>query len=84
MSHLIQIYTVCPLVFEFLIWYSLDITVFENMQTKILLSAFLVLKELNTRFIIQGIPECRCLYCQMSHVKSMFLLGINFLENLSS
>ena len=30
-----QIYTVCPLVFEFSIRYSLDLTFFENLQTKI-------------------------------------------------
>ena len=31
---------VCPLVFEFSIWYSLDLKFFENLQTKILSSAF--------------------------------------------
>ena len=29
-----------PLVFEFSIWYSLDLKFFENLQTKMLLSAF--------------------------------------------
>ena len=46
MSHLIKIYTVCSLVFEFSIWNTLDFTFFENLQTKILSSAFLVIKEL--------------------------------------
>ena len=41
MSHLIWIYTVCPLVFEFPVCYSLDKTVFEILQTYILSSAFL-------------------------------------------
>ena len=36
LSHLIQIYTVCPLVFEISICYSLDLNFFENLQTKIL------------------------------------------------
>ena len=35
MSHLIKIYNVCPLVFEFSIWYCLDLTCFEKLQTKI-------------------------------------------------
>ena len=35
MSHLIQIYAVCPLVYEFSIRYSLNLTFFENLQTKI-------------------------------------------------
>ena len=35
---------VCSLVFEFSIWYRLDITFFENLQTKILL---LVVKRVN-------------------------------------
>ena len=48
MSHLIKIYTVCLLVFEFSIWYSLDLKFFENLQTKILSSAFQELKSLNT------------------------------------
>ena len=39
MSHLIKISTVCPLVFEFSIWYSLDLNFFENLQMKILSSA---------------------------------------------
>ena len=46
MSHLIKIYTVCPLVFEFSIWHSLDLKFFENLQTKILSFAFRYLKEL--------------------------------------
>ena len=46
MSHLILVYTVCHLVFEFSIRYSLDLMFFENWQTKILSSAFLVIKEL--------------------------------------
>ena len=33
----------CPLVFEFSIWYSLDLKFFENLQTKILSSAFRLL-----------------------------------------
>ena len=41
MSHLIKIYTVCPLVFEFSIQYSMDLTLFENLQMKILLSALI-------------------------------------------
>ena len=39
-----KIYTVCPLVFEFSVWYSLDLTFFKNLQTKILSSAFWYLK----------------------------------------
>ena len=42
MSHLIKIYTVCPLVFEFSILYGLDSAFFEILQMKILLSLFLV------------------------------------------
>ena len=36
MSHLILIYTVCPLVFEFLymIYIYLELNIFENLQTK--------------------------------------------------
>ena len=32
-------YTVCPLVAEFSMWYSLDFTFFENLSMKILSSA---------------------------------------------
>ena len=46
MSHLIKFYTVCPLVFEFSVWYSLDLPFFEKLRMKILSSAFLVVKEL--------------------------------------
>ena len=42
MSHLIQINTVCPLVFELSI--CLDLIFFEKLQTKILSSALLVVK----------------------------------------
>ena len=42
MCHLIRLYTVCPLVFEFSISYSLDVTfVFENV-----VFCFFVVKEL--------------------------------------
>ena len=44
-----MIYTVCPLVFEFSILYSLDLTCFENLQIKTLSSAFLVVKELSCK-----------------------------------
>ena len=43
MSHLIELYTVCPLVFEFLIYYSLDLTLFENLQTKVLVVALVLI-----------------------------------------
>ena len=44
MSHLIKIYAVCPLVFEFSILYTLHLKFFENLQTKILSSAFYSLR----------------------------------------
>ena len=36
MSHLIKVYTVCPLVFELSLWCSLDETIFEFCRRKIL------------------------------------------------
>ena len=42
MSHLIKIYNVCPLVFEFSILYSLDLC-FEKLQTRISSSGFWLL-----------------------------------------
>ena len=55
MSHLISNYTVCPQVFEFSIRFSLDLTFFEKLQTKILSSAFFLVKELNKRDVMTGL-----------------------------
>ena len=46
MSHLIQSYTVCPLVFEFLIWYILDLTFLKKIADENFIVCFLVVKEL--------------------------------------
>ena len=48
MSYLIKILTVCPVVFEFSICYSLDLLFFEKLQTKIL-SSTLVVRELMSK-----------------------------------
>ena len=45
MSHLIQTYTVCPLLFDFSICYSLDLTFYEIRRQKFC-CMFLVVKEL--------------------------------------
>ena len=49
MSHLIKIYTVCPLVFEFSIWYSFDLTNFWKFaeSDKNFVPVLSVVKELN-------------------------------------
>ena len=44
MSHLIKIYTVCSLVFEFSIWYSLDLTFFLKFADQNFVVCFLVVK----------------------------------------
>ena len=41
MSHLIKIYPVCPVVFEFLIWYSLDFTIFWKFADENFVISFL-------------------------------------------
>ena len=52
MSHLIKIYTVCPLVFEFSKLYSLALTLFENLLTKILSSALVNTEHLGKLLIV--------------------------------
>ena len=46
MSHLIKICTVCPLVFEFSIWYSLDLTFFWKFADENFIVCFFIVKEL--------------------------------------
>ena len=52
MSHLIKIYTVCPLVFEFSIWYSLDLNFFLKFADENFVVCFSVVKELNENDIL--------------------------------
>ena len=51
MSHLIKIYTVFSLVFEFYIWYSLDLNFFEKFTEENFVVCFSVVKELINRKI---------------------------------
>ena len=52
MSHLIKIYAVCPLVFEFSICYSLDLNFFEKFADENFVVCFSEVKEL---MLIEGV-----------------------------
>ena len=54
MSHLIQNYTVCPVVFEFSIYFSLDLIFLKKFADLNFVVCFLVVKELKSMDTFHG------------------------------
>ena len=82
MSHLLRIYTVCPLVFyfsiwyglvfDFSIWYGLDETFFSILQTYILSYKFLMLQRFNLPACILSAIILSLYFLHCSLLGSMF------------
>ena len=67
MSHLIQIYTVCPLVFEFSISYSLNLTVFLKICRRKFCRLLLVVKELKKKKCQDTLSSFSDVYVELLH-----------------
>ena len=97
MSHLIRIYTVFPLVFEFWIWYSLDEIFFWNFAGKNFIICFLVVKRVKVNgYVLMRSNSCQFHFClpskweqtlkQMnsSSMRNLFLVNSNEIRQTHS